>query len=183
MSFVVDGEKYVIQGVGKFDVDKEYPLSMLLGERGNVEIALSELENFNDNVDVFVYDALLDNYTKLNAVAYSNNLDANTYDKRFFITFKDNQEALNTAEEKLDNIMVNYLFDSQEIYIRVPQTTDVKQLYLINIAGQVVKSWNTLNFPNTNNFKIPVKNISEGAYILRLQSDSGTLNKKVIIKF
>ncbi|MEZ4781445.1 MAG: hypothetical protein R2816_07770 [Flavobacteriaceae bacterium] len=40
---------------------------------------------------------------------------------------------------------------------------------------------NTLNFPNTNNFKIPVKNISEGTEVLRLHSDSGTVNKKVII--
>jgi hypothetical protein len=139
------------------------------------------LENFDEDIDVFIYDALLDTYTKLNAVDYTNNLDSNTYDNRFFITFKDNQEALDITEEKLNNIQVNYLLDSQEIYVKVPQTTDVKQIYLINIAGQVVKSWNTLNFPNTNNFKIPVKNISEGTYVLRLQSDSGTVNKKVII--
>jgi hypothetical protein len=181
MSFVIDGKKYVIQGVGEFDIDKQYPLSMVLGERGNIEIALSELENFDEDIDVFIYDALLDTYTKLNAVDYTNNLDSNTYDNRFFITFKDNQEALDITEEKLNNIQVNYLLDSQEIYVKVPQTTDVKQIYLINIAGQVVKSWNTLNFPNTNNFKIPVKNISEGTYVLRLQSDSGTVNKKVII--
>jgi hypothetical protein len=154
---------------------------MVLGERGNIEIALSELENFDEDIDVFIYDALLDTYTKLNALDYTNNLDSNTYDNRFFITFKDNQEALDITEEKLNNIQVNYLLDSQEIYVKVPQTTDVKQIYLINIAGQVVKSWNTLNFPNTNNFKIPVKNISEGTYVLRLQSDSGTVNKKVII--
>ncbi|MCH7524846.1 MAG: T9SS type A sorting domain-containing protein, partial [Bacteroidetes bacterium] len=79
--------------------------------------------------------------------------------------------------------IVNYLNSSGEIYIHVPKAINVKQVYLINLLGQIVKSWNITNTPNISNneFKIPVKNISEGNYIIRVETNRRTINKMVII--
>ena len=33
-----------------------------------------------------------------------------------------------------------------------------------------------------NEFKIPVKNIADGAYIIKVESNTSTINKKIIIK-
>ena len=60
---------------------------------------------------------------------------------------------------------------------------NVKQVYLINLLGQTVKSWNITNMPriSTHEFKIPVKNISEGNYIIRVETSTNTINKRIII--
>ena len=59
----------------------------------------------------------------------------------------------------------------------------MQQVYLINILGQSLKAWNATNTPMRHEFTIPVKNVSEGAYIIKVETDSGTINKKVIVTY
>ncbi|WP_157514495.1 T9SS type A sorting domain-containing protein, partial [Mangrovimonas sp. TPBH4] len=80
------------------------------------------------------------------------------------------------------NIIVNYLNSSQDIYIKTPESNIIKQVYLINMVGQTVKSWNATNNLISSEFKIPVKRISDGNYIIKVVTDRGTYNKKVVIK-
>jgi hypothetical protein len=54
---------------------------------------------------------------------------------------------------------------------------------LTNLLGQKVKSWNMSEIPNSSNneFRIPVNTISEGYYIIKVETNSTTIRKKVII--
>ncbi|MCL8007222.1 LamG domain-containing protein, partial [Gelidibacter japonicus] len=88
LSFAIEGRKFVIQGVGSFDINKKYPLDMTLGITGNVELALTGLENFEETIDVYVHDALLDTYTRINTVGFQANLEAGNYSGRFSIVFR-----------------------------------------------------------------------------------------------
>ncbi|WP_157514745.1 T9SS type A sorting domain-containing protein, partial [Mangrovimonas sp. TPBH4] len=82
------------------------------------------------------------------------------------------------------NIIVNYLNSSQDIYIKTPESNIIKQVYLINMVGQTVKSWNMTNIPNINNeLRIPVSKISEGNYLVKVVTEKGTYNKKLIINY
>ncbi|MCK5400494.1 MAG: T9SS type A sorting domain-containing protein, partial [Flavobacteriaceae bacterium] len=184
MAFMIQNKKYVIQGVGDFDKTKQYPIGIFLSTSGSFEIALKALENFDSEVDVFVYDALLETYTRINDSNYQMSLDPQYYLDRFFITFVQDEASLDITDTVLENTIVNYLNNTDEIYINVPNTIDVKQVYLINLLGQTVKSWNITNMPNlsSNEFKIPVKNVASGAYIIKVVTDTSTINKKIIIK-
>ena len=182
MSFIIEGGKYIIQGVGAFNSDNMYPLSIELNNGGNIEIELVDLENFDEDIDVFVYDALLGTYTRINTINYQNNLDAGIHNNRFFIAFQ-NESILNIDTNYLDNITVNYLNNSDEIYIKVPSGIEIKQVYLVNMLGQSIRSWNRTNTPLSQETKIPIRNISEGNYIIKVQtSDNRTVNKKIVIK-
>src|SRR5690606_36149139 len=75
MSFIIENKKYVIQCVGEFNVDNMYPVTLDLGVSGNIQIELAELENFNEDIDVYVYDALLGTYSRINTVNYQIALD------------------------------------------------------------------------------------------------------------
>ncbi|MCL8008872.1 T9SS type A sorting domain-containing protein, partial [Gelidibacter japonicus] len=66
---------------------------------------------------------------------------------------------------------------------KTPASIEVRQVYLINIAGQAVRSWNMTNMNFGQEFKIPVKDISEGNYVLKVETNTNSYNKKVIIKF
>ena len=185
MSWIIDDENYLIQGVGDFDKYKQYPLGITIATSGEIEISLTALENFTGNVNVYVYDALLGTYTKINNSSYKISLDAAEYLDRFYITFtKAQNNLLDIIDNELEQAIVNYLNSSNEIYINVPDAIDVKQVYLVNLIGQTVKSWNITNMPNIsgNEFKIPVKNIADGAYIIKVESNTSTINKKIIIK-
>ncbi len=182
MFWSIDDENYVIQGVGEFDISKQYPLNMFLVDNGIVEIKLSDLENFESDIDVFIYDSLLGTYTQINDSDFQFAMDAGDYSNRFYVTFQ--SKNLSTEENEFSNsIIINYLSNSDEIYIRVPNSIEVKQVYLMNMLGQSIKSWNRTNTPLSQETRIPVKNIAEGNYIIKVQtSDNRTVNKKVIVK-
>ncbi|WP_452227818.1 HYR-like domain-containing protein [Lacinutrix sp. MEBiC02404] len=182
MSFIIEGEKYVIQGVGAFHDENMYPVTIDLGTTGNIQIKLAELENFNEEIDVFVFDALLETYTRINDTHYQITLDAGSHSDRYFISFKDGS-ALNTPDAQFSNVVINYLTDTSEIYINVPTSVDIKQVYLVNLLGQTVKSWNGTNAPLSHECKLPVKKISEGTYIIKVRtSDNALINKKIVVK-
>jgi hypothetical protein len=187
MFWLIDNDKYVMQGVGDFNETKQYPLGLFLSTGGNIEIKLSSLENFNPNTKVYIYDMLLGTYTKINNKKYEANLDIGDYVNRFYLTFI-NDSTLSIEEEEevpteINSIIVNYLNDTDEIYIKTPHTIDVKQIYLINMIGQSVRSWNITNLPvMSHEMNIRVKNISDGNYIIKVETSTGVINKKIIIK-
>jgi len=182
MSFMMSDEKYVIQGVGEFDITKKYPLGIFMTSAGTVKIELTDLENFDEEIDVYVYDALLDTYTQINDLSFQTQLEVGSYVNRFSIVFQ-TDTTLSTIDDDFKDITVKYLQQTDEIYVKTPASIEVRQVYLINIAGQSVRSWNMTNMNFSQEFKIPVKDISEGNYILKVETSTNSYNKKVIVKF
>jgi len=181
LSWSINNQRYVIQGVGDFDKSKQYPLNLFMSNTGSIEISLKELENFDTPVNVFVYDALLGTYTKINNNNFKMSLDADNYSNRFFIAFQPH-ETLSIEDQESQSVVVNYLSSSNEIYVKTIYNIDIRQIYLINMIGQTVKSWNVTNLPMSNDeIRIPVSNVSTGNYILKVETMAGTINKKVII--
>ncbi len=163
---------------------------MFLADSGDIEIILTGLENFDSEIDIFIYDLLLDTYTKINDNSFKMSIDASNYLNRFFIAFKGVDAVIETPIDEIElspideieNTYVNYLNITNEIYIHVPNTIDVKKVYLINLLGQIENSWNVLNTSFTSEIKIPVKNISNGIYIIRVETNVNIINKKIIVK-
>ncbi len=182
MSFIINNEKYVIQAVGAFDNTKQFPLGIFLSDNGNIEISLKALENFDSEIDVFIYDAYNDTYTQINNSKYQMHLDKGDYTDRYFLAFKDDNK-LDIIESDLSQIKVNYLDNTEEIHIKTPKYTTIKQVYLINTLGQTVKTWNATNAPLSYNCKIPVQRVSEGSYIIKVETENGTTTKKIIIQY
>ena len=132
MSWMINDTKHIIQGVGEFDVDKRYPLGMFLSTNGLIEISVQELENFESDINMYVYDALLDTYTAIDTeISYTNNLIADEYLNRFFITFTNENSSLSVNDQFLQQSVVSYLQDSNEIYIKIPYSIDVQKVFLI----------------------------------------------------
>ncbi|WP_242086304.1 HYR domain-containing protein [Aestuariivivens sediminis] len=181
MLFRIDDKNYMIQGVGAFDETKQYPLAIFSETGGPIEIHLTALENLPANTKVYVYDALLGSYTKINSKEYEITLDQGEYLDRFFITFTKNN-ALSVNDELMQQIGINYLQKSKDIYVKVNNDMSVKQVQLINILGQTIKTWDTTTMDSfSNDMKIPVRHVPEGSYIVKVITDMGTANKKIVI--
>ena len=90
LNWIIEDGRYVIQGVGEFNTNKYYPLGMFLTNSGNVSISLAQLENFNEEIDVYIFDLELNSYSHLNQLDFEQNLEADTYLNRYFVTFSNN---------------------------------------------------------------------------------------------
>jgi hypothetical protein len=185
LSWIIDDKLYTIQGVGDFEVDKNYPLNVRVSMAGDIEISLNSLENFDEDIDVYVHDTMLNTYTLINDQVYQIYLEAGDYGERFHITFESEDDPLDVDDNIVDAIMVNYLNDSNEIYIGLPNSIEVTKVSLINILGQQLMTFDTNEFKvvNSNEIRIPVRYVSEGAYVIKVESNLGSTSKKVIIKF
>ncbi|WP_411768945.1 HYR domain-containing protein [Winogradskyella sp. A3E31] len=179
--FIIEDGVYVIQGVGEFNEDKMYPLGIFLSENSDVEVALTDIESFEEDIDVFIYDAVLDIYTKLNDTNFETNLEPDYYADRFFITFKASSTLSDDEIVKDDLVYVAYLDASKDIYIKIPNKV-AKKVNLINVLGQTVRTWDSgLEEYYSNAYRIPVSGLPSGTYILKVETDSSTLSKKIII--
>ena len=185
MLFMVENEKFVVQAVGEFDNTKQYPIGLFSQTGGSIEVAVSELENMPPNTKVYIYDSLLGTYTRINGnkKKFEMSLDAGDYLDRFYITFaKDNNNSLSVDDELLNQVIVNYLQNTKEIHIKTINGANVKQVYLTNMLGQTIKTWNISNTPSfSDDMKIPVSNVAEGSYIINVQTEIGATNKKIVI--
>jgi len=183
-AFMIEEHKFVIQGVGAFKESRKYPIGLFLSNSGNIEISLVDLENFESAIDVYIYDSVLKSSTKINTADFNTTLEANDYPDRFYITFEPS-ESLSITETETDIAIVNYLNDTEELYINIPSAIALKQIQLFNMLGQNVKTWNATNTPSlSNEVHIPIKNISEGIYVVKIEtSASKIISKKIIIKY
>ena len=182
LSWVINSEPYIIQGVGDFDASKLYPLGLYLSDSGEVNITLNTLENFDLDIDVFVFDSLLGTYSRINDTAFLINLNADNYQDRFYITFSEDA-VLSNPDVFIDEVIVNYLTDSNEIYFKTLEIASIDSVHLINLLGQTVKMWDSKDLEISSGvIRIPVEKVSEGTYVIKVFTNFSTINKKVIIK-
>ncbi|SDB24873.1 SprB repeat-containing protein [Flavobacteriaceae bacterium MAR_2010_188] len=182
MSWIIEKNRYVIQGVGSYKVDKQYPLGIFLANSGKISIRLDQLENFDHDDKIYIHDTQTGSYIEINDNTFDIELDAGEYLNRFFVTFQ-TDKTLSNKEEVLDkSIVLNYLNNSGEIYIKVPNSISIKQVYLINVVGQKVKSWNAFNANLSSETKIPVGKVADGNYIIKIETNGASFNKKILIK-
>jgi hypothetical protein len=183
MFWNIEGQNYVIQGVGAFDDSKAYPLNINITNAGLIKIGITDLENFDTEIDVFVYDSLLETSTQINAVDYEVTLEAGIYQNRFYVAFGSN-DALSITNNETSSALVRYLIKSHEIYIKSAELMDIEKVRLLNIMGQTVMTWNKKEFNSTfGEIRIPVVNIPEGTYIISAETSNATINKKAIITY
>lgn len=86
-------------------------------------------------------------------------------------------EALSVDEINLDNISM-YTFNSNNLRV-VGVQNGTAQVRMYNILGKQVMS---SSFEGTGTDDIPLPNLRTGVYIVQLETETGKLNKKVIIE-
>ncbi|MCC1485603.1 LamG-like jellyroll fold domain-containing protein [Winogradskyella immobilis] len=180
--FIIEDDVYVIQGVGAFDDSKMYPVGVFLSENSDVEFELTDLENFEKGLDVYIYDSVLGTYTNITEENYVVNLEPDYYADRFFLAFRDQNSTLSSDDKILDKSFISYLSNTKEIYIKVPNN-DVTEVKLISILGQTVQKWDTnLNQYASDAYRIPVSKLPTGTYVLNVETEDSVISKKIIIK-
>ncbi|MBJ6367130.1 T9SS type A sorting domain-containing protein [Snuella sedimenti] len=185
LNWMIANERYVIQGVGNFDDTKKYPLGLFLTNSGDVKIDLDRLENFETPIDVFIYDALLSTYTKINENSYANTMASGEYLNRFYLAFKEDNDpgifakTLTTEEVSLKNTQIRYLNNTKELYVNTNNTFNIETITIFNIHGQKLSVSPRIN---KSTVKIPLNSIRTGHGIVNITTNHGSVAKQILIQ-
>ncbi len=175
LNWMIEGGRYVIQGVGAFDETKKYPFGLFLTNSGTITILLNSLENFDTPIDVYIYDAILDTYTQINNTDYTAVIPSGNYLNMYYIAFM--EPSLSLDENELQKNEIKYLSNTKELYINTYNNSTIKQISMYNLIGQELF---ILKDINNNEIKISLDFITTGISIVNIITDKGVLTKKII---
>jgi hypothetical protein len=181
MCFINNNVKLSIQGDGYFNRFRIFPLSVKIDSDGLVKFTLDGLENLEDNQKIYIYDAIANEYYNIKNEPFTVNLQSGIMDNRFSLCFKRNANSNNKTESStsVDVSLVNH--NKTIIIAKNDADTVVQSATLYNMLGQFIVEWK-LNESNQDQFvEIPVNDISQGTYILKINTSNGNVGKKVII--
>nr|WP_321243300.1 T9SS type A sorting domain-containing protein [uncultured Psychroserpens sp.] len=181
LCWIIDNEKYTIQGSNEAEPESVYPLGIKTEDDGLNTITIDDLENVPDSIGIFIHDLENDTYHDLRVEDFEFVLPAGEYLDRFELTFSDaNADALGVDDTELNTIDAFYNLETESIALYNPNFVDVKSIELFNIIGQQVTKIENISELDYSEYK--VKNLSTGTYILKIDTLSGLLSKKVLVK-
>ncbi len=181
LNWVIEDYKCTIQAVGAYDFNKSYPLYLTLGNTGDVKIDLHSLENFNDSIDVYIYDSLLDSFYLINEESFIKDLEKGEYPNRFFITFinsKVQQVSLSNKDFEKEKVDVRYVKNTNELIVNSLSSSKIKTIETYNIKGQLL---NNYTVRDEKIFKTIMSSRINQILIIKVTTDLGVISKKVII--
>ena len=188
LNWIIEEDRYIIQGVGAFENTKSYPLGMFLSNSGQVKIKLRLLENFENPIPVYVYDIELDTFTPISDTDYIKSLTYGDYLDRFFITFSNDKNIINVAssnkaltvdDHEMQQASFYYIRSTKELVINTNTTTKLNQITLYDLLGKRLMAIENID---SNSIKIPLENLRTGGSIVvsLLTEDGKHLNKQIL---
>ncbi len=179
MYWMINSEKFNIQGVDTITQASIVPIGLHLRNGGQNKISIDHLENVPNEVEIFVHDKVLNTYHNLRQSEYAFTLPAGSYLDRYEITFQEGS-ALSVEEDELSDLDVYYANTYESLVLVNPTLRDIRSIELFNIMGQSICTIKPIENSTYSEYK--VKNLSTGAYIVKVVTDTGTTSKKVLVK-
>lgn len=180
MLFLLGDKKLVIQGVGHFNPGSIYPLYVRTDNPGIVKFEIDALENFNPDQPIYIHDNSTGHFYDIHNSALEIAVPAGENKNRFSLCFE--MKKLSVTDNTLENLTVTYLQGNNQIRIKNDLNgTVVEQVSLYTILGQQIGSWRTNTMEQTE-ILLPVRNASTGTYIIKVDTNKGSISKKTIIK-
>ena len=177
MNWMIEDTRCIIQGVGSFEETKTYPMGVFLAEEGNINISLNSLENFEEDIDVYVHDTAEGTYTLINETDFESLVPGGEYEDRFYIAFNApvaNSVALSNDEYELLEPSIRYSTSTNEIVVNTSGTSQINSLSIFDISGRRIHQQ---SISQTNSLKTYFKTQAKGNYIVSIGTDQGNFSK------
>ena len=182
LNWIIEDYRYLIQGVGAFDETKELPLGLYMGQTEEIKISLNSTENFDEDIEVYLFDSELNTYHLLSDSDYLETIESGEYTDRFYITFSipTSYQQIVLSNDKFDNesVFIRYLSNTKEISVSSKQSTVIKAIELYDMTGKLVFKSNSIN---KTNYQQKYSNPNKGVYIIKVNTENGVVSKSVLI--
>ncbi|WP_158839305.1 T9SS type A sorting domain-containing protein [Polaribacter sp. L3A8] len=176
--FSNDDKKYVIAGVQSISDDLEVPLEITMGYSGEVDVMIDEKQNISR--DIYITDKLSGTSHRITDGKITLTLDKGVYSDRFVLAFSENS-VLSLEGDVLSNSTHIYADNkNHSIVVSKDLNVTLNKVELFDILGKEVRFWNIKEQKTSYELDIQ-KHIPTGVYIVKINTDKGTINKKVVI--
>ncbi len=182
-SWMIEDQECIIQGVGEFQTHKKYPIGFFLSNSGNITISLHSTENFSNPIEVYIYDALEDIYTKINDQNLTKYKTADNYTDRYFIAF-DNLNgsenlSINDPLAIAENVTIKYDEFNNNLKFRFNSAVFVNAIEVYNQLGQIVltQQYGDIYESLTLSMAHKLKEV----LLVRIHTDLGTITKSILL--
>jgi len=183
MYWELDNTPVIIQGIPSFGTEQIIPLGIKIANEGQSTIKIDALENIPDNLDIYLYDSDSKMYHDLRKANFSTSLAIGDYTNRFSLQFVNKSKSYSIEDTTVDNGIITYYTNENHMLNIKNYFTDVEiqSVSLFNILKQNIGNWKIAD-SKQNYIQIPVMNLSSAVYLVKIKTDKGEFNQKIIIK-
>ncbi|WP_298147187.1 T9SS type A sorting domain-containing protein [Flavobacterium sp.] len=176
MYFYTQNSELFIQGVNTFDSTKSYAIGIQVDTAGENVIKFEGTENFPASQTFYIYDAETQTFFNLKTGNLIVDLEAGTYNNRFFLTFQ-TQNVLGIDDVTTKNTAsLVFAAASAELNINIPTgLNENTTISIFDLSGRVVKNTKI----QSNNETINLSGLTAGTYIATLKNG----NEQKVLKF
>jgi hypothetical protein len=178
LNWIIEDDRYIIQGVGAFEDTKSYPFGMYLEHAGDIKISLVSLENFEVPIDVFVHDTQENTYTKINEFDFNATFDLGEYINRIKLAFKDPTENLSVSDYALDAIKLNYQKNNNLLIIDAHNIANIEGVNLYSVHGQKLLQ---SKYFNDRKIQLALNSINHDVIIVGIETSKGISHRKIAL--
>ena len=169
---------YVIAGVQGLTTNLEVPLVVNMGYTGSVTIMIDETKDIDQ--DIFIKDNLTNETQKINNASATYQLEEGSYSDRFVLSFIESTVLSNEIFDMVDTHIKVYT-NNNSIIISKDDDIKIKNVELYSILGKKVGLWKIIE--DKKHYDLNIENkISDGVYIVKINTSKGAINKKIIIE-
>ena len=190
MYWYFDEKAYVIQGVPNFEKEQVLPLAIKSQEGGEFIIKIDETENWPTGKELYLKDKANDSIHDLLAGEYIGSTDKKgEISDRFEIVFyKEKAEIPNPDEivnpdglPEIDGLVgISYSTFTKQVKISNFDMLDVSKVMIFDMGGKLIQEYDEL--PTQREILLGMRPVRSGIYIVKVFSENGISNKKVVIK-
>ena len=172
-----EDKKLSVQSLPNSNFDEMIvPIGLKAASGKEITISANSL-NLPNGINVFLEDRLNNTFTNLNDENFKVNLTDNLDGTgRFFL--RTSSQVLSTDFTALAGVQV-FKKNNSILSIRGLQEGGKTGVSMFNTLGKQVLS---SNFTATNNLDIALPKLASGIYIVKLETETGSLNKKIILE-
>ncbi|WP_169513774.1 LamG-like jellyroll fold domain-containing protein [Christiangramia portivictoriae] len=189
--WMIDDSEFVIQGVPDFNKARVLPIGFKIAEAGEFTIKIDELENIQNDIDIFLYDTELEEYHDLMKSDYKVTTDSvGIFNEKYQIVFQ--KIAEETSEEVVEEkpevieeegpefLDMRYLRQTDEIALYNPDLQNIDFVELYSVSGQKIMTFREIPTEESISLRIQQK-LSSAVYIVKIYVGDKSYSKKVII--
>jgi hypothetical protein len=164
-----------------FGMDKRIPIALKCNAAANYKVKVSEFINFADADNVYIFDKETGIYFDIKNGEFNIDLQAGENADRFEVTFK-NFDVLANENHDLGADSFDVYQNNKNAMLTILNTLgkDVLNCTVYDVTGKLVIT--KKNLGQNNLIEIPTNALSEGVYIVKLNTaDNVSVEKKIII--
>lgn len=177
MYWEFEANKFVIQAVPDFNTQRIIPLSLKITNPGATTIKIDSLEHVTEATEIYIFDNQTGIYHNIRNSNFTITLPVGVYADRFSLRFA--MESLGSDENVVNPLIINFTNSNSSLNIINNDTkTTVEKVYLFNVLGQLIAHWNV---ENKTNIQIPMENISQGTYLVKVKTSNRDVSTKILI--